>query len=92
MSRERRRQRRAEGSRRGPEHSAVKEGWFIPGQVTVEQVEARATELRKGMSDDDWAGGDERRRGRVEGMAIALSILKGTPARGELLRILKGAG
>lgn len=67
-------------------HSATENGWFVAPPVTVEKVEDKAREMW-GLIEDPPAAA--RAVGRVEGMAIALAILKGPGGRAshELKRI-----
>lgn len=79
-------------------HSATDNGWFIPSGKSVEAVQNKARELwlkiagPADMTDIEAA----RTLGRVEGMAIALAILKQGPdgkvrkASEELRRIKHG--
>lgn len=76
-------------------HSSLENGWFVPSPATVSKVEDKAREMWKKIevpADMEAA----RMIGRVEGMAIALSILKvgadGEPkkASDELRRIKHG--
>ena len=78
-------------------HSSLANGWFIPSGMTVEMVEKKARELW-GKIPPTLEGyrPDARAVGRVEGMAIALAILKQGPdgqvlkASDELRRIKHG--
>ncbi|WNM75511.1 hypothetical protein SEA_NIBBLES_61 [Gordonia phage Nibbles] len=83
------RRRKSDGTSTG--HSATDNGWFIPTKVAVVNVEDHA---RKLWNKIDAVGNTEEARlkvaGRVEGMAIALAILKGSTAKDELKRIKYG--
>ena len=85
------RRKRSDGTSTG--HSATDNGWFIPTGVAVVKVEDHARMLWKKV--DAVGNTDEAKlkiAGRVEGMAIALAILKGEghSAKGELQRIKHG--
>lgn len=86
-------------------HSATDNGWFIPSGKSVEAVQNKARELWKRIEENEPTANeyehrpalkDARAVGRVEGMAIALAILKGSPdgkvrkASDELRRIKYG--
>ncbi|UMO76186.1 hypothetical protein SEA_AMOK_65 [Gordonia phage Amok] len=79
-------------------HSSLANGWFIPSGATVEKVELKAREVwAKIAGPADMTESDAARlMGRVEGMAIALAILKQGPdgqvlkASDELRRIKHG--
>ncbi|AMS03633.1 hypothetical protein BJD66_gp64 [Gordonia phage Emalyn] len=86
-------------------HSSLANGWFIPSGMTVEAVEKKARELWGKIEDDPPTPEEYKHRpalvnaravGRVEGMAIALAILKQGPdgqvlkASDELRRIKHG--
>lgn len=84
------RRRKADGTSNG--HSAIANGWFLPNAQAVVKVEDHARKLWAkiaGPADITQAEAD-RIKGRVEGMAIALAILKGDTAKGELQRIKHG--
>ncbi|WNN95789.1 hypothetical protein SEA_FRIBS8_61 [Gordonia phage Fribs8] len=68
----------------GRGHSAIENGWFLPNARAVVKVEEYARKL--------WQKDPDKMAGRVEGMAIALAILKGEgyTAKGELERIKNG--
>ena len=68
-------------------HSSLANGWFIPSGMTVEMVEKKARELWGKIEDEEYR---PRAVGRVEGMAIALAILKQGQASDELRRIKHG--
>ncbi|AXH45166.1 hypothetical protein SEA_BISKIT_68 [Gordonia phage Biskit] len=65
-------------------HSALDNGWFIPSTAAVVKVEDKARELYSKIEDEPLPGEYKHRPaltnaravGRVEGMAIALAILK----------------
>lgn len=76
--------RKSDGTSTG--HSATDNGWFIPTKVAVVNVEDHARKLWNKID----AVGEARVAGRVEGMAIALAILKGSTAKDELKRIKYG--
>ncbi|QFG05138.1 hypothetical protein SEA_DRE3_62 [Gordonia phage Dre3] len=80
------RRRKSDGTSTG--HSATDNGWFIPTGVAVSKVEDHARKLWD--KADPWDGDQLRAIGRVEGMAIALAILKGSTAKDELKRIKYG--
>ena len=87
------RRRRSDGTTAGG-HSAIDNGWFLPNAQAVVKVEDHARKLWKkieGPADITQKEAD-RIMGRVEGMAIALAILKGEgySAKGELQRIKHG--
>lgn len=85
-------------------HSATDNGWFIPSGKSVEAVQNKARELWDGIERVPESGeykhrpalSEARAVGRVEGMAIALAILKQGPdgkvrkASEELRRIKHG--
>lgn len=83
-------------------HSATDNGWFIPSGKSVEAVQNKARELWEKVEESEPTAEhrpalkDARAVGRVEGMAIALAILKGSPdgkvrkASDELRRIKYG--
>ncbi|AZS11820.1 hypothetical protein PBI_NINA_66 [Gordonia phage Nina] len=85
-------------------HSATDNGWFIPSGKSVEAVQNKARELWESVDEEPTraeyehrpALKDARAVGRVEGMAIALAILKANPdgssrkASEELRRIKYG--
>lgn len=79
-------------------HSSLENGWFVPSPATVSKVEDKAREMWKKIEvPADMTVEAARMIGRVEGMAIALSILKvgadGEPkkASDELRRIKHGS-
>lgn len=87
------RRRRSDGTTAGG-HSAIDNGWFLPNAQAVVKVEDHARKLWKkieGPADITQKEAD-RIMGRVEGMAIALAILKGEghSAKGELQWIKHG--
>ncbi|WGH21067.1 hypothetical protein SEA_AZIRA_61 [Gordonia phage Azira] len=86
-----RRRKPAEEGGRG--HSAIENGWFLPNARAVVKVEEYAGKLWQKIKDEPTLNESEQKvAGRIEGMAIALAILKGDgyTAKGELERIKNG--